>query len=372
MQRNRVQPDAGSPNSPGTSAPGNSFTKVKKRIFIDNASSQGSDSNGAHSYMKPRSYAARAAAGELEGDGPQPQFGRRRRAPSTGTLSFSSKGSSSEDGSAHNGSMYYVARSPARSSEGYTPPAARRNSFSRMLRRSSLSSISSAESGNGPPPNRGRHGSSAGLESTPSLTRRSSTFSSMDDPRVRSLRNRPLLVRLWLALLAYLADQGSQRAGQLISLLFLCMPDRKARSLDRRGVAGCHPPSTCGGSLDLPLTRAGPASAVLVPYQVAFEERVVFSGWYALGYGLDFAMVLCRLPPAAVACRQALTLDHADYRRKASRWRALRGAAHLALVLPYDLTLWSTAHQPAVPWLRLTRLVFAPAQVRWLPPLISP
>ena len=67
-----------------------------------------------------------------------------------------------------------------------------------------------------------------------------------------------------------------------------------------------------------------------------------------------------------------LTLDHADYRRKASQWRALRGAAHLALVLPYDLTLWSTAHQPAVPWLRLTRLVFAPAQARWGPPLISP
>ena len=82
-------------------------------------------------------------------------------------------------------------------------------------------------------------------------------------------------------------------------------------------------PSTGGGSLDLPLTRAGPASAVLVPYQVAFEERVVFSGWYALGYGLDFAMVLCRLPPALVACRQALTLDHADV-SKCSRWKSLR------------------------------------------------
>ena len=139
---------------------------------------------------------------------------------------------------------------------------------------------------------------------------------------LRSLGSRPLVVRLWYRFTIWFANEGAEACEQLISLIFLCV----------------------------------------VPYQLAFERRVELNQMYVLGYALDVMMILCRLPPALLAVRTAYFATEV-HRITFHRRRALRGAVQLLLVLPYDLMLWGSAAQPAVPYLRLSRLVFAPAQL---------
>ena len=102
----------------------------------------------------------------------------------------------------------------------------------------------------------------------------------------------------------------------------------------------------------------------LNPFQAAFDKKVQFDAGYALGYVLDLALLSCRLQSLRGRISRACDSQaETQGRRGLHRRRAMSSAVELVLVLPYDCILWGTAAQQAVPWLRLLRLVFAPAKL---------
>lgn len=124
-----------------------------------------------------------------------------------------------------------------------------------------------------------------------------------------------------------------------------------------------------------------------VPFQISFDHETNFDAFYAVDYGLDLIMVTRRGALLFFALRQGGGFyrgHHASSRSggasdrigdpSAVRRQRVESAAGLwersanalfkfLIVFPYDAFLWATSARAWVPWLRLTRLVFAPIQV---------